>query len=257
MKICPIDTVEPYALMLSPVYVYMPKNNKFVAVKAPLDFFSREELDRLRPFESFFLPESAGASLEFRDAAKRARALMSWQSARETELGSAPFELSDAVLRVIGSLWSTGMAIEPFFVTVFANEICDLIPEDLLKAAHDQDVVKFEAALFSSSWAVFLALHLGYCELSFLNRLRLCVFSECMDGVEPSRFGSSEVEDLVEMCRFSSVEVPKTFSPSDLARDGGRVGAKIASRLKRVELELVHPGWEPPSIYGPMGFAHG
>ena len=40
MRNCPIHSVQPYALMIAPAYVYMKVNKKFVAVKAPLDFFT-------------------------------------------------------------------------------------------------------------------------------------------------------------------------------------------------------------------------
>jgi hypothetical protein len=46
LRVCSIASVQPYALMLSPVYAYLPQNAKFVAIKAPLDFFTPEELAR-------------------------------------------------------------------------------------------------------------------------------------------------------------------------------------------------------------------
>src|SRR4051794_31443428 len=78
LRICPIRTIEPFALMLAPVYVFMRRNEKFVSVKAPLDFFTPEELEKLRPFQSFFMTEFVDTALPFRQAARRVRAVLSW-----------------------------------------------------------------------------------------------------------------------------------------------------------------------------------
>jgi len=59
LRISPIASVKPYALMIAPVYVFMRVNEKFVSVKAPLDFFTPEELERLKSFESFFFQPSS------------------------------------------------------------------------------------------------------------------------------------------------------------------------------------------------------
>src|SRR5689334_8605019 len=79
LRISPIVSVKPYSLMLAPVYVFMRLNEKFVSVKGPLDFFTPEELERLQPFESFFLPEFVDTALPFRQVARNVRALLSWQ----------------------------------------------------------------------------------------------------------------------------------------------------------------------------------
>ena len=140
LRISPIASVKPYSLMLAPVYVFMRLNEKFVSVKGPLDFFTPEELERLKPFESFFLPEFVDAALPFRQIARNVRRLVGWEPEYkgEEQLPPAPYEVSDAVLRMIGPLWAPGLVIEPFFAAVFANELCELLPPEKLRAARDQ-----------------------------------------------------------------------------------------------------------------------
>jgi hypothetical protein len=179
MRICPIDTVKPYAMMLAPVYAYMKLNEKFVSVKAPLDFFTPGELDKLRTFEAFHLPAFVDTVLPFRSAARSVRALLSWSPELSVKgprkdlvaLPPASYELSDAVLRIVGPLWSSQAKVEPFFVAAFVNELCELLPAESLTTARDRSFDLYENAVLGSSWAVFLALHLGYVDLAFLNRL--------------------------------------------------------------------------------------
>src|SRR5690606_18653479 len=90
----------------------------------------------------------------------------------EVTLPPAPYELSDAVLRLIGPLWGDGSGIDPFFVSAFAEELCGPIPGERLVAMRERSVERFEEAVFSSSFSVFIALHLGYTELEFLKDLR-------------------------------------------------------------------------------------
>jgi hypothetical protein len=262
LRACPIETVHPYALMLAPVYVFMRRNEKFVSVKAPMDFFSPEELTRLRSFENFYLPEFVDSVIPFRDAARRVRAILSWKP-REQALGEfpevplppAPYELSDAVIRVIGPLWGADAVIEPFFVAAFANEFCDLLPGKVLAEARDRDVAGLERAVFRSSWAVFLALHLGLCELGFLNRLRRRVFDETALGAGGAE-GRSEVDDLVALARDSFEDSGGAGTlRGDVFKDRGeRVAQKIDSRLERVRRSFIRPDQPVPSIYGAKGF---
>ena len=55
MRSVPIGELKPYSLMLAPVYVFLKRNERFVAVKAPMDFFTPEEIERLRPYETCLL----------------------------------------------------------------------------------------------------------------------------------------------------------------------------------------------------------
>lgn len=262
LRISPIASVKPYSLMLAPVYVFMRLNQKFVAVKGPLDFFTPEELERLMPFESFFLPEFVDAALPFRQIARNVRRLVGWEPEYrgEQQLPPAPYEVSDAVLRMIGPLWGVGLTIEPFFAAVFANELCDLLPPEKLRLARDQDVIGYERAILRSGWAVFLALHLGYCDLPFLNRLQQRVFDASFTGVGvPSVGRASDVDELLEI-------VWASMGPSAAAAVKGelfsqhpcRSAQKVARRLERVLGDAMIIEEQPvATIYGARGFADG
>lgn len=299
LRICPIHTVRPFALMLAPVYVFMKLNGKFVSVKAPLDFFTPEELERLKPFESFFLPEFVDVALPFREAARSVLSLLTWQpkpkasrstakkSASELEapnlpeipLPPAPYELSDAILKILGGLWtpsavadSSGahsIGLEPFFIAVFANELCETLPGEMIRAARDADVAKFELAVFRSSWAVFLALHLGYLEMGFLNALRYRVFTENIGAAsvtaESKESFRSEVDELVALANESldnaevrmireSLVTGGGAAPGTNPRSSGRIAQKLTTRLERVKSQMLRTDQPLATIFGPKGF---
>ena len=88
---CPVHSIEPFALMLAPVYILMKLNLKLVSVKAPLDFFTEEELQRLKSHEVFYLPKFVKSSVRFQTAARLIRKIITIQ---QYELSSAPFEIS-------------------------------------------------------------------------------------------------------------------------------------------------------------------
>ncbi len=67
---CPVSSVEPYAPMLAPIYVYMKLNEKLVSVKAPLDFFVPDELNSLKRYEVFYIPKFVQSTSRFQTAAK-------------------------------------------------------------------------------------------------------------------------------------------------------------------------------------------
>jgi hypothetical protein len=265
LRNCPIHTVSAFALMISPVYVYMRRNKKFVAVKAPLDFFTPEELAQLLPFESFFLPEFIDSALLFRETARHIKALIQWDPekkiaaqdllSREVALPPAPYEISDAVLRMVAPLWGNRSAIEPFFVTIFSNEICELLPADILRIAREKSVDRFECALFRSSWAVFLALHLGYYSLDFINNLRNQVFFESMQGEEGS-YTFGERDELLSYV-WLTVKSSQTqlFDAQLFKGTSSRVTQKLAARLKRIQDHFPATlKANDCSIFGPRGF---
>jgi hypothetical protein len=255
----PIASVKPYALMLAPVYVFMRINEKFVSVKAPLDFFTPQEIDRLKSFESFFLPEFVDIALPFREVARSVRGLITWapQIKGEDQLPPAPYEISDSVLRLIGPLWGPGAVIEPFFAAVFVNELCDLLPEDRLREARDRNVATFELAVLRSSWAVFLALHLGYCDFEFLNALRLRVFDTTSAGATlPSVGRGSEVDELLEIVGQSLTESALAPVRGDIfSATATRASQKMVSRLERIRAKLIRADEPAATIYGAAGFA--
>jgi hypothetical protein len=261
LRICQIDTVKPFALMLAPVYVFMRRNEKYVSVKGPLDFFTPEELERLRTFETVFMPPFVDVVLPFRQVARRAKAILFWDPSAggKSPLPPSPFELSDAILRVVGPLWSPEHRLEPFFVSVFANEFCDLLPGNELLEVRDRDLALYERGIFISSWMVFLSLHLGITDTDYLNALRLHSFRKVI-GTEVSDEGMSPFRDelfelLDDLLADEAVYQPLGFE--DFEGRSERVAQKLASRMKRVEESLTDITFKKPSIWGEKGFIHG
>lgn len=261
---CPVRTVQPYALMLAPVYVFMKLNEKFVSVKAPMDYFVPEELIRLEGYEHFYMPPFVEGALAFRNAARRVKALLSWQPAeragskeatyREIPLPPTPYELSDAVLRIIGPLWGAGSMIEPYFTAVFANELCELLPADTLNRARDKNVAAFELAVMRSSWAVFLALLLGYCDLEFLNTIRNRVFQLSLKG-ESVGEPKNEIDELTAIVIAMLEDTATRFLSAEyFTGRPDRVSKRIAGRMERVKAQFIRQDLAVPSIFGPLGF---
>ena len=155
-------------------------------------------------------------------------------------LSPASYELSDAALRLLAPLWEPGSRIDPFFVTLFAERLCEPLPRELIQETRDRSVDAFERALLRSSWAVFLALHLGYMDLSFLKRLRLQVFREIAQGQPLPQNPRSKLGELIRVATLSLKEnapaEPGTLVAAvDLTQDFGRTSRKLASRIQRVE----------------------
>lgn len=253
MRLCPIGSIEPYALMLAPAYVYLRRNEKFVSIKGPLDFFTPDELAKLAPFESFFFPSFVDQALPFREAARRALKIMRVQP----EYMPTPFETADATLRIMGPLWSEALSVEPFFATVFANELCSPLPGGLIMAARESDIRLFELSVLRSGIAVFFAVMLGYEHEEFLNRLRLRVFEETFarrDAIVRRR-PWDEIEELISMLpECMPGLLSHAMSASELKQIDKRVARKICARLERVRGELVQPDTEPATIFGDRGF---
>ncbi|MBC7690823.1 MAG: hypothetical protein H7222_03575 [Methylotenera sp.] len=263
----PVDEVKAYVLMPVPVYMFMKHNQKFVAVKEPLDFFVPEELEKLRPVESLFFSDFLDVIEPFEQSARRIRMLLATPPAanphNEVKLTPAAFEISDAVLQVLGSLWASTPAsaeaafIETFFPAIFANQLCENLKPELLLRAREKSVLDFELALLRSSWAVFLALHLGYCDLEFLNVLRIELFERSLSEVQGGEGFSIEIDELTALV-FASIqgsEVRNLSSRWFEDRDG-RVARKISSRLKRVQNELLNRSLTQASVFGEKGILH-
>lgn len=266
LRNCPINTVAPFSLMIAPVYVFMRRNKKFVAIKAPLDFFTPMELKRLGALESFFLPEFVDAAVFYRDTARQLRALIQWKPGekkagtdlvlRELKLPPAPFEISDAVLRLLAPLWGFRQAIEPFFLAVFANEICEGFSEETLKKCRDKGVDLFELALFRSGWAVFLALHLGFCNWNYLNWLRNKVFFSTLSGTVDCEASPEEEVELLQFVWSTLCDLKVQLLGRQLFEStSGRLCEKLMSRLNRIQKDCsVFNRNFSPTIYGSGGF---
>lgn len=256
LRMVPVESVQPFALMPSPIYVFLKNNEKFVSVKAPLDFFTEEELQQIQPMESVYFLGFVKFLMPYQTAAQAVCSILSHEQS-SGELKPAGFELADSVLKAIGPLWGPHGEIEPFFATVFTEELCGRLPKDLLIRARDSSVDRYEESIMVSSWAVFLALHLGYCDLKFLNDLRIRVFESLME-VQVFSSVSEPIRELFE----TSVSMIKGRGMQAIRGDSfhlsrGRIGQKLVSRFERIEKNLLNKNLPVATIFGKDGFAHG
>lgn len=266
LRMCPVDTVKPFALMIAPVYVYLRRNEKFISVKAPLDFFTPEELQKLRGVEMFFMPEFVDSVLPFRNLARRVKMVLGWNPVESADaLPPAPYELADGALRMTAPLWGRKLGLEPFFVCVFVNELCSLLPGEELVTAREKDTTLFERAIILSAWMVFLSLHVGTSDQGYLDRLRLDTFRRVMGFAQSvdsvlSFDSRSEAGELFRVLNQILVgeNICQPLGVDFFATRKERVAQKIIARLHRVESEKL--GGKSPlegSIYGEKGFADG
>lgn len=260
-----IDVVKPYVLMMAPAYIFMRRNEKFISVKEPLDFFEPDELKKYSSFKEIYFADFIDEVAPFHHAARVVRRLLSLKdkvAVKEGEsfpnisLAPSTYEISDAVIRSVGPLWSSGRKIEPFFVIFFADELCGPFPKELLLHARDQDVNEYEYALIRSSLAVFFALHLGHCHLGFLQELRASVFKVTL-GLEKTFFierrrDLREIVDLIDLA-FKDLNTQVVQGGAFSSRKE-RFSQKIASRLDRIDREFIDPDKPLPTIHGSKGF---
>jgi hypothetical protein len=251
-----LDTVAVDRPLLAPMYVFLRKNKKFVAVKGPMDFITSDELTKFAPCgDVYSLPPPDGADT-FENAAIAIFGVLQPKPHGIGELSPAPFELSDQVLRILGPLWSPVAMVEPYFVWVFTQRLLPQISPDLLHHARDQSVATYETAQIRAAWSVFLALHLGYCELRMLERLRDRVFRSVIDHQSGTILDrKSELDEVVEFAAaLTPSENVQNFDPKSFEDFSGRVPFKLISRLRRIRESLIDPSVVPVSVFGAGGF---
>lgn len=253
----PIGEITPFALMWAPVYVFMERNQKYVALKAPLDFFDPNEIEKWKASRrALFVQKCVVAVAPFVEAGKRIRRLLT--KYREEGQGLAPtsFELSDAVLRVLAPLWGPATEIEPFFAVAFAEAICGPLQSELLVEAREESVEHLECAILRSSLGVFLGVQLGMTQITHLKRLRSDLFVLSVQNLNLRVDLSPEVQELSQIV-MSAVTDNSSRSVASLAMSlrNERVAKMIASRLARIERDQLK-GANPASasIYARGGF---
>ncbi len=263
-----IQTVQPYRFTFSPTYVYMQRNQKFICVKAPLDFFLTDELDKLKAhFSEVYVLPFVDKVAPFVDAGKSARILLGWNPETKEQkevtrskniypqvgIPPAPYELSDAIIRILGSVWGSQFEIEPFFVAIFIDELCGSLSSELLESSREKDIQLLEHSILLSSWIIFIALHMGYTNLGYLERIRNRVFKSLLNeedlvGADP------DLQKIVEIGTYAFKERKgESISGLYFKERSEVVSKKLESRLNRIQKELL--GSTPaPSIIGPEGF---
>ena len=255
LKSIEVKSIQPYSFVFAPVYIQLKLNQKFLAIKAPLDFFTSEELIRLESVEKVFISNFIDLVEPFRETARQVKKALT-QQPLDSVFSPAPYELSDTVLRLVGPLWSDGLKLEPFFIAAFVEELCSSLSSELLVKARDKDVEIFERAVFESSCAVFLGLHLGHCEIDFLKEFRNEFFAEIIE--ENITQEADEFSELKRFARsvleFSAGNSAGVLSGNEFLKQNGRIAQKLASRLRRVANQFVDAGKSAPTIFGPEGF---
>ena len=261
MRVCPIETVQPFAPLPAPLYLLLSGNDKFVSVKAPLDFFTPEELDRYKSVGAFFYPQFVKKVLPFRNEALQFRTLLAAvdqakeHPAEELENTPSPYELSDAFLRMAGKLWSEGGVIEPFFVAVFAHEFCRPMDGSWMIIARETNVLAYDQAILRSGWATWQAMHLGYLNLSWLTKFRNSVF-RVASGLVTER--QEILKLLPEKWMRDEAQREVALNGQGLDRTSGVVEkAKLWSRAERLRTDLIIDRDTFRSIFGPGGFRDG
>jgi hypothetical protein len=248
MRVCPMVSVQPYAPLPAPLYVLMTSNEKFLAVKAPLDFLLPGDLECLRSFENFFYPPFIRQTLPFRISARCALRLL--YGARMGEgLRPAPFEISDAFLRLTAPLWSPDGRIEPFFVSIFITEVCGALPAEIATRAREGSFDTYEQAVLKSAWATWQALHLDYLDGDWLRKFRDRVFEAAALGGDLAHAGA----DPGWLHGILKSEIPQRgMGLSDLS--DGVIRRKLESRQSRLLEQFVTANSDAPSIRGERGF---
>ena len=272
-----IQDVRPYALLSGPAYVFLKANGKFLGVKGPFDFFTPEDLKRFEAYESFYFTSFLDRVAPFEAMGRQTRVTLDPEvrpvkdSGLNVALPPAPFEVSDAIVHLVGPLWGVGGVIEPFFAAVFANNVCEAVPEAELVAARERDVATLEQGVLHAGLAAFFALHLGYCRLDYLSALYRRVFQRVALGavVSPAVRWTREELDLLDLCArlvpVSQVQggavrlavVGQDLRDHAKSGPGALIAARILHRLQRIESEFVQGVMEAPSIHTEGGFAHG
>jgi hypothetical protein len=230
---CGINTVEPYALMLAPVYVFMKLNEKLVSVKAPLDFFTPDELKHLSRYETFYIPKSVQSGSRFQTAAKIIRNLLTVKS-DDTNFSPATYEISNEVMIALFSLWGKDLRVDPFFCAVFADELCGAFNPEKMVEARETAVVRHDAGILLSSVLTFILLHLGYFDYSALCKIRVMAYEAIVDRDESWDDVSQEwhivARDLKKILGQNS-----TFAPEMLRQNNAEWVRKFQGRVRRIE----------------------
>lgn len=268
-----IDTAVPYRPLPAPVYILLQRNEKLISVKGPFDFFTARDLERLKLGGSFFYGPIYSRVMPFHAVANDVRKMLGWNAPNATNvLEPAPYELSDAVLRKLGSIWAPlstmngadrdgPIAIESYFAVAFANELCEPIPGEWLELARENDPDHYELSLLRAGVFVFLALHLGYMDLKALSAYRIRFFHEAVRV-----FGSGGSEsaplslELAELKRWTEtlIHSPEvlTISSDQFEHSASRSAQKLKTRLARVRKDLVDPSSELAHTYDDGGLGN-
>jgi hypothetical protein len=247
---CPVYTIEPFALMLAPAYVLMKLNQKLVSVKAPLDFFTDDELQRLKTNEVVYFPKFVKSSVRFQTAARLIKKIL---TIKQSELSPASFEISKESFSVLSELWGKQIQVEPFFMAIFADEFCKPLDQEKMLWARENAVIKHDNGLLLSGASVFMALHLGWYDIDQLNEFRKSIYERTVEGEEWLN-PKSELELIVSELN-KTLKADKAINLENLKLNSSEWSNKLAARLQFLKNKNTNFIYLSASIYGEEGFA--
>jgi hypothetical protein len=247
---CPINSIEPFALMISPVYVLMEKNKKFVSIKAPLDFFTAEELEKFKNYKAFYFPEFVNSSIKFQTAAIICRNLLTLS---RDEFPMASYEISRENFSVLSPLWGMKAKVEPFFACVFANELCHPLNSKKMLHAREKAVIRHDQGLLLSGLVVFVMIHLGWSDFNFVNDVRQKVYLRTVDGEEWHK-SRSELELMISDL-YQMILKGECLSVDFLIQLGSDWSQKLLARILQKDAIEKMMQFESATIFGDQGFA--
>jgi hypothetical protein len=262
----PFEQLKAKMIMGGPVYVLLSRNEKFVAVKAPLHFFTPGDIEKLKGYESVYIPRAIDGILPFQRAGEAIRKVVSGfeihslqtsQSVTDVLVPNSTADRADAQLRILANLWGKQLRIEPFFLVFLAIEFYEEGVAALPELGSDQDVERTDLALLRASTALFLALHLGGMTLPNLVRLYRGVFEATLANRKwPQAWSELDQIAIITERLIPHLDV-KEISCEQIAQYRERAAVKISGRLARVSKELTTAVSPVSSLYSKGGFRHG
>ncbi|MBL7716023.1 MAG: hypothetical protein JNL01_11215 [Bdellovibrionales bacterium] len=239
----PIRVNQAYELTWSAVYVFLKRNQKFVAVKGPKDFFTPEELQKLAPFEVFFTPKRSTEIDYYQEKGRLLRRYLESVWDVEQKLASDPdpkeeppasFEVSANTMEKICEVWGTKRTLMNWEIVAYIDSVCRGVPGELWLRLREISIQQFDEILYRSSWVLFFALHLGYTDIDFLNRYRTELFKRAL-GDSAEDLISPELDEVEKLVNTWLGKTPEGLSSSEIMENwDSRVAQKISFRLDQV-----------------------
>jgi hypothetical protein len=246
---CRVDTISPFSLMIAPVYVLMRRNQKLVCVKAPLDFFTPEELDSLKKQEVVYLPVSVKEVGRFQTAARLHRSFIEPVTGMSTR---APFEISHQIMKAMAPLWGASLSVEAFFASIYADELCGPLPAEQVLHGRETAIVRHEEAILLGGALTFVLIQLGWHSLFTLKWIREQVYLRTVEGEEwehPETDWESVVRDLKRSFKGEAVLSLPVLSMID-----GDWARRLANRVMKLGEGSVSHKYESLSLNRTGGF---
>lgn len=236
------------------VYLRLVQNQKLVAIKGPFDFFTSDEIDRIRGAEKVYAHPILESVDKIRRVAERVRSVLAWQEPAEgIFLEPAPYEISYSLKPHLSAVWrrnDQALALETYFLPFFMEVLCGALPTEEFVRFRNEDFTAFEDALLCVDTTLFLAMNCGHLDVKYLSESREKLFRECIEGSRADV--SIEIRELFEWARNRLREQSVTrLYQEDFKSDDHVTAAKVFSKLEKLDRPILDVNEE--SVYGPQG----